>query len=85
MDQDNSTPIVIAASNGNRETVETLLKRGADLCITDSSEKSSLYWAAEENSVEVLRVKFFDHHAFSQIIKSSQVLHSSVRSNSLVL
>ena len=62
VDQDNSTPIVIAASNGNRETVETLLKRGADLCITDSSEKSSLYWAAEENSVEVLRVKFFDQH-----------------------
>ena len=58
-DQDNTTPLMMAAYNGNAEavsTVEVLLDHNADLSALDSSEKSAIYWAAQENAFEVLKL-----------------------------
>ena len=56
VDGDNQTPLVIAAANGNAETVSLLLRYKADLHINDSCDKSAIFWAAEENCLDVLEV-----------------------------
>ena len=40
------TPLHEAAKRGQRDTVQLLLKMGADPNIVDDDEKSPLYWAA---------------------------------------
>ena len=55
-DKDGFSPLLIAACNGHAQTVKTLLNKGADILDTDKNDKSALYWAAEEDNVEVMKV-----------------------------
>ena len=52
------TPLHEAARRGQRDTVQLLLKMGADPNIVDDDEKSPLYWAAlrgHDEMVQLLR------------------------------
>ena len=55
-DSENTTPLIAAASNSNTETVDCLLKCNVDITVKDSSERTALFWAAEENAMETLQV-----------------------------
>ena len=56
-DKDNFTPLLIAASNGHSATISVLLKYGANIRAVDKHEKSSIYWAAQENEVQALKAR----------------------------
>ena len=47
-DRENFTPLLLAASEGKPEAVETLLKHKADVTVTDKSDRSCVFWAAHE-------------------------------------
>ena len=56
-DKDNYTPLLMAASSGHTAVVELLLKRRANLKAKDTQEKTAIYLAAEENSIDTLKVQ----------------------------
>lgn len=56
-DNDNQTPLYVAVQGGHKETVEVLLKNNADVTVTDIYEKNAIYCAAEENMIDVLKVR----------------------------
>lgn len=58
-DQDNTTPLIMASYNGGSEaaaTVKLLLNHKADISAVDSSDRTAIYWAAQENAIEVVKV-----------------------------
>ena len=55
-DKDNFTPLLIAASNGHAETIRELLKHGADIFAMDKYDKGALFWAAEEDNLQAMKV-----------------------------
>ena len=54
------TPLSIACSEGNPESVTALIELDARLDYVDKDEKSVLFHAAEQNNAEVIEVKNFD-------------------------
>ena len=55
-DKDNYTPLLLAATYGNVDTVEMLLQKGADYTAVDKYDKTAIFMAAEENKYKVLEV-----------------------------
>ena len=55
-DKDNFSPLLLAACNGHSDTIETLLSCGANILDVDKNDKSALFWAAEEDHLEVMKV-----------------------------
>ena len=55
-DKDNFSPLLIAACNGHADTIKALLDQGADLFAVDKNDKTAIFWAAEEDNVEALKV-----------------------------
>ena len=58
-DKDGFSPLLIAACKGHAPTVKTLLSKGANILDTDKNDKSALFWAAEEDNVDVMKVSAF--------------------------
>jgi len=56
------TPLHVAASWGHKETVESLLIRGAEVNAKSESEETALHFAAEEGDLEVITC-LLDHGA----------------------
>ena len=56
MDQQDTTPLVLAAARGKANAVNALIQGGAEVNTTDKNGKSAVYWAAQEGHVEVLEV-----------------------------
>ena len=50
------TPLLLAAVEGNSESVNILLENGADIYVQDKEDKTVLYWAAAQNHQNVLKV-----------------------------
>ncbi|KAK0625339.1 ankyrin repeat-containing domain protein [Bombardia bombarda] len=67
----NRTPIFLAAVHGHAESVELLLRHGADPMIHDDNESSALYHAAKEGDVVV----------FSLLLASSAYQSVRVKKN----
>ena len=57
-DKDNETPLLMAVRKNNLETVKLLLEHSADLTVKDANDKTCLFIAAEENSIEAFEVAF---------------------------
>ena len=57
-DKDNFTPLLLAAAEGNSESVEVLLKNGANINVVEREDKSVLYWAAAQNHEQTVSVRF---------------------------
>ena len=57
-DCDFMTPLIIASRYGHLETIDWLLKYGADISETDKDDKTCLMWAAEEDRTEAINVSF---------------------------
>jgi ankyrin repeat protein len=55
-DKDNYTPLLVAVAQGNKEATDALLKRDANIRVMDSSDKTAIYIAAEENCLDILDV-----------------------------
>ncbi|KAH9498505.1 Transient receptor putative cation channel sub A member 1 [Bulinus truncatus] len=53
-DKDNYTPLLLAAFYGNVETVDLLLRKGADYTAVDKYDKTAIFLAAEKNHLNVL-------------------------------
>ena len=56
-DKDHYTPLLVAVAQGNKESVDALLNRDANVRVKDSSEKTAVYIAAEENCLNVIKVR----------------------------
>ena len=55
-DKDNYTPLLVAVAQGNKEATDALLVRNANVRVKDSSDKTAIYIAAEENCLDILKV-----------------------------
>ena len=55
-DIDSYTPLLTAVAYGQREAMESLLKKDCAVDVVDRNGKSILFIAAEENQYELLRV-----------------------------
>ena len=71
-DKDGYNPLLLAASDGNAEAVDILLKMQADIFVLDKEERTVLYWAAMQNHKNVIDVLLKDS-------RSSQLLQASDR------
>ena len=56
-DRDNFTPLLLAACYGHAKAVELLISSGADILAEDKNERTALFLAAEEDRLEVLKVR----------------------------
>lgn len=56
-DHDWQTALIEASAKNNRGILQILLDHGAKINILDRFHKSPVYWAAENNAVDVLKVK----------------------------
>ena len=56
-DKDNYTPLLVAVAQGNELSVSALLEHDADIRVKESSDKSAIFIAAQENCVDVLQVR----------------------------
>jgi len=50
----NLTKCFLAARSGNKEIVELLISKGADLNIKDRDGRTPLYWARNKDLVDLL-------------------------------
>lgn len=55
-DRDNYTPLLMAAYSGHAESLDALLKKGADYEAVDKNDKTAVYLAAEEDKLDALKV-----------------------------
>ena len=56
LDKDKYTPLLIAASRGHTAVVELLLRRDAKLRVRNTQDRTALFLAAEDNSIDTLGV-----------------------------
>ena len=54
------TPLIIAAWHGNTGAVEMLLEEGADAFAKDSTDMTSLHWAASHEHPEIVKLLLQD-------------------------
>ena len=57
-DEDDFTPLLLAAVYGHDEVLKTLLDHGADVSVTDKKDKTAIFWAAAEDKLAALQVRF---------------------------
>ncbi|MGD9639188.1 MAG: ankyrin repeat domain-containing protein [Alphaproteobacteria bacterium] len=55
-DKDGLTPLMIAASNNNKEIVKALIDAGADISATDNKGRNALFIAQQDNSRNVIKI-----------------------------
>ena len=55
-DKDKETPLMMAVRKNNKETVNVLLTRMADITVKDANDKTCLYIASEEDCADVFMV-----------------------------
>ena len=56
LDKDSATPLLLSVKSGKANAVQALIDGGCDVNTKDRDSKTTVYWAAEEGHVEVLRV-----------------------------
>jgi ankyrin repeat protein len=56
----------MAAYSGHAESLDTLLKKGADYEAVDKNDKTAVYLAAEEDKLDALKVKLGCHSTHSR-------------------
>ena len=56
------TPLIIAAWHGNTSAVEMLLEEGADAFAKDSTDMTSLHWAASHEHPEIVKLLLKDRY-----------------------
>ena len=56
LDKDKYTPLLIAARRGHTTVVKLLLERGAKLRVRNTQDRTAIFLAAQENSIDTLRV-----------------------------
>lgn len=59
-DKDNYTPLLVAVAQGNEDSVSALLENDANIRAKESSDKSAIFIAAEENCIDVLEVIYLE-------------------------
>ena len=57
-DKDSFSPLLLASCEGHADTIKVLLARGANPYEVDKNDKSCIYWAAEEDKLEALKVNY---------------------------
>ena len=61
-DKDFNSPLFLSVKCGKARAVKALIQRGCDITARDKDGKTTVYWAAQEGHVEVLRVRLLDMH-----------------------
>ena len=56
LDEDSSSPLLLAAIWGRCNAIVALLEGGVQVSTTDNEGRSAVYWAAQNGHVEVLNV-----------------------------
>jgi len=76
LDKDKYTPLLIAASTGHTAVVKLLLKRGANLNAKNTLDKTAIFLAAEENSIDTLR-EILDHEDAKNLLNESDLYENT--------
>jgi ankyrin repeat protein len=71
VDQQDTTPLVLAAAWGKANAVKALIQGRAEVNTTDKDGKSAVYWAAQEGHVEVLEI-LLQHEEATQVSFASE-------------
>ena len=61
-DKDFTSPLLLSVKCGKTKALKALIQRGCDITARDKDRKTTVYWAAQEGHVEVLRVRLLDMH-----------------------
>ncbi len=56
--RDSFTPLLMAASCGHADAIQTLLDNNADVEAVDKDDKTAVYWCADQGKIEALEVRF---------------------------
>ena len=56
MDKDYASPLLLSVKSGKANAVQALIDGGCDVNTKDRDGKSTVYWAALEGHVDVLKV-----------------------------
>lgn len=56
-DLEKQTPLIEAAAKNNASIADILLTHGANIESCDKYQKTSLFWAAQNNSIDVFKVR----------------------------
>ena len=61
-DKDFTSPLLLSVKCGKAKALKVLIQRGCDITARDRDGKTTVYWAAQEGHIKVLRVRLFDMH-----------------------
>ena len=61
-DKDFASPLFLSAKCGKAKAVKVLIQGGCDITTCDKDGKTTVYWAAQEGHIKVLRVRLLDMH-----------------------
>ncbi len=56
LEHDKSTPLMLAARNGNKKVIKLLLKKNADITLRDHFERTVIYYAIEEDNLKLVKI-----------------------------
>ena len=61
-DKDSVSPLFLSVKCGKARAVKALIQRDCDIATRDKDGKTTVYWAAKEGHVDVLKVRLLDMH-----------------------
>ena len=62
LDTDSVSPLLLSVKGGKARAVKALIESGCSIKTTDKDGKSTIYWAAQEGHIDVLKVRLLASH-----------------------
>lgn len=63
-DAEKQTPLIEAAAKNNVAISRLLLEHGANIEMFDNNQKSPIFWAAENNALDVIKVSLIFNYYY---------------------
>ena len=67
-DENSCTPLLTAVVNGETNAFQTLLERGASIDVVDKDGRSSVFLAAKDNQIPILKVSCVHRNEANRVV-----------------